>query len=34
MTVTIAASPDLRGRRVTLEVDTIDDNGHARRATT
>ncbi|MBA3697261.1 MAG: hypothetical protein H0W78_00135 [Planctomycetes bacterium] len=27
MTVTIAASPDLRGRRVTLEVDTIGENG-------
>lgn len=28
MTVTIAASPDLRGRRVKLEVDTIGDAGH------
>lgn len=27
MTVTIAASPDLRGRRVKLEVDTIAENG-------
>lgn len=27
MTVTIAASPDLRGRRVKLEVDTIGDRG-------
>ncbi|HEX3134620.1 MAG TPA: hypothetical protein VHX44_13700 [Planctomycetota bacterium] len=27
MTVTIAASPDLRGRRVKLEVDTISDVG-------
>ena len=27
MTVTIAASPDLRGRRVKLEVDTVGDGG-------
>ena len=27
MTVTIAASPDLRGRRVKLDVDTIGENG-------
>jgi hypothetical protein len=27
MTVTIAASPDLRGRRVKLEVDTIEESG-------
>lgn len=27
MTVTIAASPDLRGRRVKLEVDTVGENG-------
>jgi len=29
MTVTIAASPDLRGRRVKLEVDTIGERGQA-----
>jgi hypothetical protein len=29
MTVTVAASPDLRGRRVKLEVDTIGERGFA-----